>query len=92
MSKSKNELINNVAEVASMTNAQAKDAVNGFLDSIILELGSGGRVGITGFGSFSVQERPARKGRNPKTGETIEIPAKKALKFKPSKKLEQEVS
>lgn len=73
------------------TRAAAERIVDKVFDSIIDELKSGGEVSVAGFGIFSVKQRAARKARNPKTGETVNVPAKKALKFRPAKALKEAV-
>lgn len=77
-----------IASIASKTNLSKKDsaaALEGVCSSVIQALQSGESVQITGFGSFQVANRAERQGRNPRTGESITIPAKKTAKFKPSK-------
>lgn len=92
MGLNKTDLINEVAKQADMTKVDAEKAVKATLDSISGELGGGGSVTLVGFGTFSVQERSARKGKNPRTGETIKIPAKKVPKFKAGKALAEKVA
>lgn len=75
------------AELSSK--AQAEEAYEAILGAIVEELGGGGTVALRNFGTFSVVARKARKGRNPRTGEAIDIPASKAVKFKPGKELEE---
>ena len=82
----KGELIEAVAKVTS-TKKEAQMAVDILLDSIKKALKKKNPVAIAGFGTFKVKERKARTGRNPKTGETIKIPAKKVVSFKPAKDL-----
>jgi len=77
----KNELAEKVASRTGIGGGQARDAVDATIDAISAELASGGEVAIAGFGKFSVSQRSARQGRNPSTGETIQIPASKAAKF-----------
>ncbi|MFP4528213.1 MAG: HU family DNA-binding protein [Candidatus Kapaibacterium sp.] len=91
MSLNKTDLITNVAEKADMTKVNAEKAINATLESISEELAAGGNVTLIGFGTFSVYERSARKGKNPRTGETIDIPEKKVPKFKPGKSLSEAV-
>lgn len=67
----------------------AKKAVEAFVDTVSNELKEGGKVALLGFGSFSVSEKAARKGVNPKTKETIEIAARKAVKFKAGAELNE---
>ncbi len=76
-----------IAEKAGLTQSQADAALSATLDSISGALQSGDSVSLIGFGTFSASERPARDGRNPRTGETIKIAAKTVAKFKPGKKL-----
>ncbi|MTB52738.1 HU family DNA-binding protein [Lewinella sp. W8] len=83
----KGELVASIAEKAGLTQSQAEAALSATLDSIQGALQSKDSVSLIGFGTFSVSERPARDGRNPRTGETIKIAAKNVAKFKPGKKL-----
>lgn len=78
----KTELINAVAEKANLSKAQAKAALDATLNTISEALLKEDKVALIGFGTFSVAERPARTGINPRTKEKIEIPARKAVKFK----------
>ena len=78
----KTELINAVAEKANLSKAQAKAALDATLDTICEALLKEDKVALIGFGTFSVAEKPARTGINPRTKEKIEIPARKAVKFK----------
>lgn len=88
----KGDLINHVAEAAGITKAQAGDAVNAVFDGIEGTLKSGDKASLIGFGTFSVNKRPAREGRNPATGKTIKIAAKNVVKFKPGKALSESVN
>ena len=88
----KGDLINKVAENANLTKAQATDAVNCVLDSVRDSLKEGDKAAILGFGTFSVTHKPARTGRNPRTGESMEIKAKNVVKFKPGKDLAASVN
>lgn len=88
----KNELISAVAEKADLTKAQAGDAVDALFDIVSDTLKGGDEVRIIGFGNFSVTERAATEGRNPRTGETIQIPASKTPKFKAGKGLKDAVN
>lgn len=83
----KKDLIALVAENAEFSKKDAETAVNAVLDAIKETLGKGEKVSITGFGSFEVRERSARTGRNPQTGETIQIAATKVPAFKAGKEL-----
>ncbi|MBR2571982.1 MAG: HU family DNA-binding protein [Clostridia bacterium] len=76
-----------VAEKAGLTQKDTDAAVNAAIAVITEELKNGGKVQLTGFGTFEVREHAARTGRNPATGETIEIAAGKSPAFKPGKKL-----
>lgn len=78
----KTEFINAVAEKSDLSKVDAKKAVEAFVETVSSELKEGGKVALLGFGSFSVAEKSARKGVNPKTKQPIEIPARKSVKFK----------
>ena len=78
----KTEFINAVAEKSGLSKVVAKKAVEAFVETVSSELKEGGKVALLGFGSFSVAEKSARKGVNPKTKQPIEIPARKSVKFK----------
>lgn len=88
----KGDLINKIAEGADISKAQATDALNAVLDNIGEALKEGEKVTLIGFGTFSISERKARTGRNPQTGETIQIAAKNVVKFKPGKELSDSVN
>lgn len=88
----KTELINKVAEATQMTKKDAAKSVEAVFEAITDSLRSGDKVQLIGFGNFEVRERAARKGRNPQTGEEIDIPATKAPVFKPGKQLKEEVN
>jgi len=92
MARTKNDLIAAVAEGAGLTKKQAAAAVDAFIRAITDALAAGEKVNLIGFGSFSVRERKAREGRNPQTGEKIQIPAKKVPVFKPGKQLREAVA
>lgn len=81
----KNDLIHDIAACSGLTSAQAKRAIDCYHECIKGALKQGDRVGIVGFGSFTIAERTARIGRNPQTGIEISIPAKKVVKFKPGR-------
>ncbi len=78
----KAQLIDAIASRSQLTKADAKKALDAFVDSTKGALKSGDRVALVGFGSFSVNQRKERTGRNPQTGKEIIIPAKKVVKFK----------
>ena len=88
----KNDLISSVAESSGLTKADAGRAVDGVFASIASALSSGDDVRIVGFGSFSVANRAASTGRNPRTGEEIQIPASKQPKFKAGAPLKSAVN
>ncbi|MFT9850250.1 HU family DNA-binding protein [Aneurinibacillus sp. REN35] len=88
----KTELIEKVAESTEMTKKQASQAVDAILESISGALKSGEKVQLIGFGNFESRERAARKGRNPQTGEEIEIAATKVPAFSPGKALKDAVN
>ena len=87
----KGDLINEVAKVTE-TKKNAQEAVDCVLSSIIKALENGDVVTLIGFGTFKVAERAARKGRNPQTGEEIDIEARKVPKFTPGKALKEAVN
>ncbi|MET4699664.1 DNA-binding protein HU-beta [Constrictibacter sp. MBR-5] len=87
----KNELIAAVASDADLSKADATKAVDAVFDAITGALKSGTEVRLVGFGTFSVSERAASTGRNPRTGETIEIAASKQPKFKAGKGLKDAI-
>jgi DNA-binding protein HU-beta len=88
----KNDLVAAVAGSAGLSKADAAKAVDGVFDSITSALQSGTEVRLVGFGTFSVTNRAATTGRNPRTGETIQIPASKQPKFKAGKGLKSAVN
>ncbi|GBE03061.1 DNA-binding protein HU 1 [bacterium BMS3Bbin06] len=88
----KGELIEKVASSAGFSKADSTKAVNAVFDTISLTLKKGKSVTLVGFGTFSVSKTKARKGRNPQTGETIKIKAKKVPKFKAGKGLKDTVA
>ncbi|HCS13251.1 MAG: integration host factor [Zetaproteobacteria bacterium CG06_land_8_20_14_3_00_59_53] len=87
----KADLINHVAGTAGLTKAAAGEAVEAVLGGITATLAGGNSVSLVGFGTFSVAERSARTARNPRTGDTINVPASKAPKFKAGKALKDAV-
>jgi DNA-binding protein HU-beta len=88
----KQELIESMAAEAQLTKADAKKALDAFVNSTTKALKKGDRVALVGFGSFSVSKRAAREGRNPQTGKTIKIAAKKVAKFKAGSELAEIVN
>lgn len=88
----KSELIDAIADKADLSKASAGKALDAFVESVTEALKSDDQVVIVGFGSFSVRKREARSGRNPRTGETIEIAASNLPGFKPGKALKDAVN
>src|SRR5271163_3204750 len=88
----KADLIEGLSNKLGMNKGEAEKAVNVVLDDIINALKQGERVNISGFGTFSVSTREARTGRNPKTGESIQISASRSAKFKPGKQLKDSLN
>ena len=88
----KQELIENIAESADITKAAAGRALDSMIDSITDSLKQGDSVVLVGFGTFSVRDRAARTGRNPQTGEEIQIKAAKVPAFKAGKALKDAVN
>ena len=86
------ELVASMAEKAELTKVDAEKALKAFIDVVTEEMKNGGKVQLVGFGTFEVSERAARTGRNPQTGETIEIKASKAPKFKAGKAFKDAVN
>jgi DNA-binding protein HU-beta len=87
----KTELIAVVAENAGLSKVDTKKAVEAFVDTVSSELKKGEKVALLGFGTFSVSEKAARSGINPKTKEPITIPAHKTVKFKAGAELSESV-
>lgn len=79
----KTDLINAIAAEAGLSKADAAKALNATTAAIAGALKAGDKVSLVGFGTFASVERPARTGKNPRTGEVLEIPAKTVVKFKP---------
>ena len=87
----KADLINQVAARSGLTKKDAGQAVDALFDSVTEALSNGGRVQLVGFGTFEVRERAARRGRNPQTGQEIEISARRVPAFKAGKALKDAV-
>ena len=83
----KGELVESMANAASISKAAAERSLAALLDAITKALSKGDKVTLVGFGTFSVSKRSARQGRNPQTGAAIKIPARKVARFKPGSKL-----
>jgi len=88
----KNELVASVAQISSLTKADASRAVDGVIQAITTTLRSGKEVRLVGFGTFLVTHRPAGEGRNPRTGEKIKIKASKLPKFRAGKGLKEAIA
>ncbi|WP_119458601.1 HU family DNA-binding protein [Rhodospirillaceae bacterium SYSU D60014] len=88
----KNELVGVVADNTGLSRSDAAKAVDGVFDAISSALKGGDEVRLVGFGTFTVSQRAASEGRNPRTGETIQIPASKQPKFKAGKGLKDAVN
>jgi DNA-binding protein HU-beta len=86
------QLADQIAAQGGITKAQAKTLVDAFLDAIRDAAAKGEEVSLPGFGKFKVQAKPARTGRNPSTGEAIQIAASKKLVFQPAKVLKDAVN
>lgn len=88
----KAELVDSMASDAGLSKADAKRALDAFLDNTSKCLKKGDKISLIGFGSFSVSKRAARKGRNPQTGKEIQIKARNVVKFKPGADLSKKVN
>jgi len=88
----KADLIEEVSRVVEMTRKDSEVIVEAIFDSVVRSLRGGDKIEIRGFGSFRTRQRQARIGRNPKTGERVEVPAKRIPYFKPSKELKDLVN
>jgi DNA-binding protein HU-beta len=87
----KAELIGFIADEAGITKAAGALALDAYITAVAKELKKNGKLGLVGFGTFSLVKRKAREGRNPQTGKAIKIPAKKVVKFKAGKALSGKV-
>jgi DNA-binding protein HU-beta len=89
----KADIVDYIADnVEGISKRQATEALESAIEAICMHLEKGDRVQVPGFGSFSVSERAARTGRNPKTGESINIAASKNVRFKPGKDLKDSLN
>jgi integration host factor subunit beta len=88
----KADLIDEVSHLAELTRKDSEVIVETIFDSVVRSLRAGDKIEIRGFGSFRTRQRNPRVGRNPKTGERVEVPAKKIPFFKPSKELKDLVN
>ena len=85
----KAELVEEVSRVTQLTKKQAEEIVNTVFSTIVDSLRAGRKIELRGFGSFRIRNRGARLGRNPKTGEKVEVPPKRIPYFKPGKELKE---
>lgn len=88
----KAELVEEVARTVQLTKKQAEVIVNLVFDSIVESLRAGEKIELRGFGSFRLRNRRSRLGRNPKTGERVEVPSKRIPYFKPGKELKEMIN
>ncbi len=88
----KNDLVAHVADTTGLSKADATKAVDAVLDGITLSLREGNEVRLVNFGTWTVTERAATEGRNPRTGEKIQIPASKQVKFRAGKALKDDLN
>lgn len=87
MTVNRSDLVERLATPFGLTIEESEAVLAAVLEEISRELASGGRVELRGFGAFTVREREARRGRNPKSGAAVEVPAKKAVHFKPGRQI-----
>ena len=85
----KADLVNEVAKRCDLANPDVEDVIQTILDSVVSALNDGEKVELRGFGSFRLRERKALRGRNPRTGEQVQVPAKTVAYFKPGKMLRE---
>lgn len=85
----KAQLIDEVARVADLSRKHSELIIDIFFQSIVNALEKGEKIELRGFGSFRIRQRNARQGRNPKTGETVSVPAKRIPYFKPGRELKE---
>ncbi len=88
----KNELVSSIADKTGLKKSEVEKVVKAFTETVADELKKGEKIQLVGFGTFEVAERPAREGRNPRTGETMKIAASKAPKFKAGKALKDSIN
>jgi DNA-binding protein HU-beta len=87
----KKEIVDHVADNCDMTKADAERAIDSVVDMVSSHLVKGDDVAIAGFGAFTTSQRAAREARNPRTGESVQVPAMRVPKFKPAKALKDAV-
>lgn len=88
----KSELIDAIAEQSGLTKTDSAKALNGFIEAVTSAMQRGDSVALVGFGTFSIKERAARTGRNPRTGEALQIAASNVPSFKAGKDLREAVN
>lgn len=88
----KADLVNSISEKTGLTKSKTIEVVDAFVSSITESLKNGEKVTLVGFGTFATTKKEARKGRNPKTGESIDIPSKTVAKFKAGSELSKSVN
>jgi DNA-binding protein HU-beta len=88
----KAELVNSLAETTGLTKTKTNEVIDSLVSIITETLKSGEKVTLVGFGTFTTTQREARKGRNPKTGETLDIPSKRVAKFRAGSELTKSVN
>ena len=88
----KQELVEKMAAKSGLTKADSERALNAFQEVVSEELSKGGKVTMTGFGTFATSKRAAREGRNPRTGEPVKIAARNAVTFKAGSALKDAVN
>ncbi len=88
----KADLVNSLAEKTGLTKTKSNEVIDTLVSVISESLSKGEKVTLVGFGTFTTSQRDARKGRNPKTGETVDIPSKIVAKFKPGSELTKSVN
>lgn len=87
----KQQLIYRISETTGQKKVVTKDIIQSFIDEIIAELGKGNRLEFREFGVFELKERAPRKARNPQTGESVYVPAKRVVHFKPGRMMKEKV-
>ena len=88
----KADLVNSLSEKTGLTKTKSNQAIDALVETISEALKSGDKVTLVGFGTFKTSQKETRMGRNPKTGESLEIPAKRVAKFKPGTDLSKSVN
>jgi nucleoid DNA-binding protein len=88
----KKEIVKQIADKVGLTQVETKEVVQSTFDAIIDAIASEGRIELRNFGVFEVKERAPRKARNPRTGEPVDVPAKKVVVFKPGRLMEERVA